>query len=440
MANGSVRYSALTTSSGDEPAVELDPYRSIFTYANYNDLENMGYDEPHKKRKTGPKYTAFTYTPSIQEETPEEGRAKLEQSLAESVLIILSYIALALTLPFSLILSLKFVKTFERMVVFRLGRAQNCKGPGMTLVLPCIDSWKMIDLRTKAFNVPPLQAVTSDSGLVEFGATVYYRIKDALAAVVSVQDWNQSTRTLALTMLHRYVNKERVSDITNAHQRRVLASNVQEELGRFTFSWGMEITSIELSDVKVLQEGQNQAMQVLRSLMKSGVGQQIWDKIGPTVQEYAAEHQQNGDGMSDMAPLIDFGQQCTAPTSSAPPPTIDLGKLVSTLSAVLTPELVQEIDCVYQIDCVDLGTFFMDLKHGSGRIEMGPCPGNLTADTIFRVNAEDLLLLMVGQLSPMEAYMSGRIVIEGSKSAALKLKVFSSHLSQQFASQIAASN
>lgn len=72
-----------------------------------------------------------------------------------------------------------------------------------------------------------MQAVTSDSGLVEFGATVYYRIKDALAAVVSVQDWNQSTRTLALTMLHRYVNKERVSDITNAHQRRVLAANVQ---------------------------------------------------------------------------------------------------------------------------------------------------------------------------------------------------------------------
>ena len=73
MANGSVRYSALTTSSGEEPAVELDPYRYIFTYANYNDLENMGYDGPHKKRKTGGKYKPFTYAPSTQEETPEEG-------------------------------------------------------------------------------------------------------------------------------------------------------------------------------------------------------------------------------------------------------------------------------------------------------------------------------------------------------------------------------
>lgn len=199
----------------------------------------------------------------------------------------------------------------------------------------------------------------------------------------------------------------------------------------------MEITSVELSDVKVLQEGQNHAMNVIRTLMKSDMGQQIWQKIAPAVQEYAAEQQQTANATSEAAPLIDFGQQSTS-SSSTQQPTIDLEKMVSALSSVLSPQLLEEVDCVYQVECTGLGTFFMDLKNRPGRVDLGPCPGNLRPDALFRLNAEDLLLLMIGQLGPMDAYMSGRVTIEGSTSAALRLKAFSSHLSRQFSSEITA--
>lgn len=205
----------------------------------------------------------------------------------------------------------------------------------------------------------------------------------------------------------------------------------------------MEITSVELSDVKVLQEGQNQAMNVIRTLMKSDVGQQLWQKIAPAVQELAAEerHKRMEEEGLDTAPLIDFGQQSTneSQQSSTMKPAIDLEKMVSTLSDVLTPELIEEIDCVYQVDCIGLGPFFMDLKNPPGRIDLGPCPGNLRPDALFRLSADDLLLMLIGQLGPMDAYMSGRVVIEGSTSAALRLKAFSRHVSRQFPSQIAAS-
>jgi regulator of protease activity HflC (stomatin/prohibitin superfamily) len=76
-----------------------------------------------------------------------------------------------------------------------------------------------------------LQLISQDHGLVEFGATVYFRIKDALAAVLSVQDWNQATRTLARSMLHRYFCKERVGDICNAQRRKLIISRVQVQMG-----------------------------------------------------------------------------------------------------------------------------------------------------------------------------------------------------------------
>ena len=52
----------------------------------------------------------------------------------------------ALTLP------RQIVKEYERAVVFRLGRLRSggAKGPGLMLVMPCIDSYRCIDLRCRA--------------------------------------------------------------------------------------------------------------------------------------------------------------------------------------------------------------------------------------------------------------------------------------------------
>lgn len=49
----------------------------------------------------------------------------------------------------------QIVPTYERMIVFRLGRIRTPQGPGMVLLLPFIDSFQRVDLRTRAFNVPP---------------------------------------------------------------------------------------------------------------------------------------------------------------------------------------------------------------------------------------------------------------------------------------------
>lgn len=80
----------------------------------------------------------------------------------------------------------QFVGDFERLVVLRLGRAQKTRGPGATVVLPCIDTYTKVDVRVNAFNVPPMQIITIDRGLVELGATVFLQVRQRLLYSLSL--------------------------------------------------------------------------------------------------------------------------------------------------------------------------------------------------------------------------------------------------------------
>ena len=262
-------------------------------------------------------------------------------------------------------LVLQFVAQFERLVVFRLGRLQDPKGPGTVVVLPCIDNWKPVDLRTKAFHVPPLQVITVNKGMVELGATVYYHIKDALAAINSVQDWNQATRTLAHTTIQRTLNKKQASDIEK--KKREIGSELVDELNSATFAWGMEITEVELSDIKTIKEAENNAENVIKALSRPEVAGQIFSQFAsgmgssgfpgvPKAVEIDGDEVRTLDhalpvpNRPDGAVAIEMSD-----TSAASAPEADLAvnmdvdKLCYTLRSVLSPALVAEVGHKYLV-------------------------------------------------------------------------------------------
>jgi regulator of protease activity HflC (stomatin/prohibitin superfamily) len=49
------------------------------------------------------------------------------------------------------------VQEYERAVIFRLGRLRTggARGPGIFFVLPCVDTYCKVDLRTVSFDVAP---------------------------------------------------------------------------------------------------------------------------------------------------------------------------------------------------------------------------------------------------------------------------------------------
>ena len=70
---------------------------------------------------------------------------------------VLSLFFIVITLPLSMLFVVKVVQEYERAVIFRLGRllTGGARGPGVFFVLPCVDSYQIIDMRTQTFDIPP---------------------------------------------------------------------------------------------------------------------------------------------------------------------------------------------------------------------------------------------------------------------------------------------
>lgn len=415
-------YSGIDFGDPNESVMEYGmpegSYDSVFTYAPYNDLDKMGYMGPKRQGMVlGNKYGNFTYTRDYGQDMEDNIKPL---SAVELLIYGLSMLFVVMTMPLSLLFALKFISTSEKLVVLRLGRAQKTRGPGIALVVPCIDTTHKVTTSITAFNVPPLQIITIDRGLVELGATVFLKIRDPIAAVCGVQDRNASVRTLANTMLYRYISKKRICDVTNSQDRRIMAANFKDELGAFTCQFGVEITDVEMSDVKIVKEGENMGMSALSSVAKSDAGQQLWQVIGPAFEDFAKECATENKE-KEAAPLVDLsdGPSTSSSVPSTSTPSIDIDHLITVANMAMDEHLVRLIGRVFQINCADVDPICIDLKHGAGSAFKGTSPN---PDVTFESRYDTFARIITKDLSPVTAYMNGSLKVRGSIQDAMQLK------------------
>ncbi|GMR48116.1 hypothetical protein PMAYCL1PPCAC_18311 [Pristionchus mayeri] len=430
---GSVRYSSLLNreESGDEdedlfPSHQMEfgsapgTFESAFTYAKYGDLDRMGYDSHSRNMRAERSNKLFTYTPKFDDSEEWRGEGG---TIVEKIIVLLSFVLITITLPLSLLFSLRFVSTHEKLVVLRLGRAQKTRGPGTHLLLPCIDKGHRVDTRITAFNVPPLNIITADRGLIEMGATVYLRVRDPLAAVCQVQDRNSSMRTLASSMLYRYSSKKRICELTGGHDRRHLAALFKDELGHFTSQFGVEITEVELSDIKVVKEAENMGLASLSAVAKSEVGQHIWNVIGPTLEEIAKETkscqnkvERESTGPSTIGDLVDLH-------STSYEEDVDIDRLITIVNMGIDQSLVFAIGKIYQLECEGVDQIVVDLRKGICYKGVAP-----SADVVLTIDRKWLVPLLKLEISPLQAYSSGKVKISGSIQDTFSLRLLTDRI------------
>ncbi|KAK7504417.1 hypothetical protein BaRGS_00004283 [Batillaria attramentaria] len=167
------------------------------------------------------------------------------------ILYVLSILMIAITFPFSLCLCIKVVQEYERAVIFRLGRlvSGGAKGPGLFFIIPCMDSYTKVDLRTVSFDVPPQEVLTRDSVTVAVDAVVYYRVQNATMSITNVEDANRSTRLLAATTLRNVLGTKNLSEILS--ERENISHLMQSSLDEATDPWGVKVERVEVKDVRL---------------------------------------------------------------------------------------------------------------------------------------------------------------------------------------------
>ena len=151
-----------------------------------------------------------------------------------------------------LISAIKVLNEYERAVLFRLGRIRNIKGPGLIIIIPGIDKIVRIDMRTITMDVPPQDVITKDNVSIKVNAVVYFRVLNANAAVVNVENYLFATSQLAQTTLRSVCGQVELDELLS--EREKINLHLQEILDRSTDPWGIKVSLVEVKHIDLPEE------------------------------------------------------------------------------------------------------------------------------------------------------------------------------------------
>jgi len=151
--------------------------------------------------------------------------------------------------------SVNVLREYERGVVFRLGRLlPQAKGPGLVLVFWPIDKIVKVPLRTVTLDVPPQDIITRDNVSVKVNAVAYFRVMDAIKAIVEVENYLYAISQLAQTTLRSVLGEVVLDDLLS--RRETLNAKLQTILDQHTDAWGIKVALVEVKQVELPQEMQ----------------------------------------------------------------------------------------------------------------------------------------------------------------------------------------
>ncbi|MEW8430101.1 MAG: slipin family protein, partial [Candidatus Thiodiazotropha sp.] len=143
--------------------------------------------------------------------------------------------------------ALKILREYERGVVFMLGRFWKVKGPGLIIIIPVIQQFVRVDLRTIVLDVPSQDVISRDNVSVKVNAVVYFRVLDPERAIIQVEDYMVATSQLAQTTLRSVLGQHELDEMLAERER--LNNDVRNILDQQTDTWGIKVSNVEIKHV-----------------------------------------------------------------------------------------------------------------------------------------------------------------------------------------------
>lgn len=148
--------------------------------------------------------------------------------------------------------SIKQINEYERGIKFRFGKFHNIMKPGWQIVLPIIESYKKVDVRTKAVDVPEQDAITKDNVSIRINAVLYYNIFDASKSILAVEKSNYAVSQLAQTTMRNAVGEVSLDELLS--QRDKISATICKIVDEATDPWGIKVENVELKDIRLPEE------------------------------------------------------------------------------------------------------------------------------------------------------------------------------------------
>lgn len=153
---------------------------------------------------------------------------------------------------FITLISIRQINQYQRGIKFTFGKFTEVMEPGWRLVWPIIQSSQKVDIRTKAVDVPDQNAITRDNVTVKVNAVIYYKVSDAVKAIIEVEDFKYAISQYAQTTMRNIVGEATLDELLA--NRDKIADRIRDIVDRETDAWGLKVQNVELKDVSLPTE------------------------------------------------------------------------------------------------------------------------------------------------------------------------------------------
>jgi len=162
---------------------------------------------------------------------------------------------------------INFVRDYERLARFRLGKFEGMMGPGIVLAIPILHEYQKIDTRIQVLDIPRQTNITKDNAPIEIDFLIYMRVnlEEAHKAVLEVEDYEAAVIGLATTTLRAVIGDIDLDEVLS--QRERINEMIRERLDQETERWGVKVTNVEIREIdppRAIQDAMNRQMSAER--------------------------------------------------------------------------------------------------------------------------------------------------------------------------------
>lgn len=162
---------------------------------------------------------------------------------------------------------INFIRDYERMARFRLGKFEGMMGPGIVFAIPILHQVRKVDTRVQVLDIPRQTNITKDNAPIEIDFLIYMRIDlpEAQKAVLEVENYTQAVVGLATTTLRAVIGDIDLDEVLS--QRDRINELIRVRLDSETERWGVKVTNVEIREIdppRDIQEAMNRQMSAER--------------------------------------------------------------------------------------------------------------------------------------------------------------------------------
>ena len=159
---------------------------------------------------------------------------------------------------------IKIVRQSEVYVIERLGKYSRTLNPGMTIIIPYLDTVAhRISILERQLLKQEISVITKDNVEVRLETIVFYRVIDAAKSVYRIRDIDEALKNASSSIVRSAAGKLELDELQSS--REAMNTEIALNLGKAAEEWGVEITRTEITDVIIDDETKEAQRQQLNA-------------------------------------------------------------------------------------------------------------------------------------------------------------------------------